>query len=90
MVWVLTIWLLLEAFWRIMDPPTHFDAKTMLITSIIGVVCNIIMGMTLHQELPHSHGHGTCEGHGHAISSTEVELEVSPSGNEPYVHNSNL
>lgn len=38
----------------------------MLITSLIGVACNILMGLTLHQSVPHDHGLTECShGHGH-------------------------
>jgi len=40
-IWGLLIWLNIEAVNRIITPPPDIDADVMLITSIIGLLCNI-------------------------------------------------
>lgn len=41
-IWGLLIWLNIEAINRIITPPKDINADVMLITSIIGLMCNII------------------------------------------------
>jgi hypothetical protein len=65
MRWMITIILVFEAISRVISPPEVFDTKTMLITSIIGVICNIIMGLTLHNGPGHHHGHDHGDSHSH-------------------------
>ena len=44
MIWILTVWLVLEAFDRIVHNETPINAYIMLITSIIALICNLVMG----------------------------------------------
>ena len=41
-IWALLIWLNYEATQRILNPPEKINADVMLITAIIGFLCNII------------------------------------------------
>uniref|UniRef100_A0A1B6D8E9 Zinc transporter 2 n=1 Tax=Clastoptera arizonana TaxID=38151 RepID=A0A1B6D8E9_9HEMI len=60
-IWVVTGILVYLAIERIIHRDFEIDAVIMLITSGIGVLVNIIMGLTLHQ---HGHTHGGA-GHSH-------------------------
>jgi zinc transporter 2 len=66
MIWMITIFLVIEAISRVVNPPEKFDAKIMVITSIVGVICNIIMGCTLHDGPGNAHGHSHSHDHGHS------------------------
>lgn len=63
-IWVLTAWLLIEAFIRFITPPTDFNPKVMMMTAFLGIIVNIIMGFTLNQGgHKHFHSHligGSC------------------------------
>ena len=53
---------------RLINRP-KVDGLIMLITSIIGLVCNLVMINVLHERASgasfgHSHGKGGCPGHG--------------------------
>jgi Co/Zn/Cd efflux system component len=48
MIWCLTAWLVYEAVQRCMGKEVDLNPKIMLIVAIIGLICNIIMGHTLH------------------------------------------
>lgn len=63
MIWVVTGVLVYLAVERLIVKNFDIDAKVMLITSGMGVIVNIIMGLTLHQ---HGHSHGGHTGHSHA------------------------
>lgn len=41
LIWGLLVWLLIEAYNRLLDPP-KVDATIMLITSILGLCCNLV------------------------------------------------
>lgn len=41
LIWGLLVWLLIEAYHRVIDPP-DVNAEVMLITAIIGFACNLI------------------------------------------------
>jgi zinc transporter 2 len=78
LIWGLVIWLIVEAIERVVNP-TKIDGFIMLITAIVGLICNIINIFTLHScggghshhnidEEHHEHGeHGEHEHgeHGH-------------------------
>ncbi|RZC37549.1 Cation efflux domain containing protein [Asbolus verrucosus] len=55
LIWVVTGILVYMAVQRCINKTFDIDAKIMLITSGVGVVVNLIMGLTLHQ---HGHTHG--------------------------------
>lgn len=63
LIWGLTLWLVYEAILRIITP-TDVDGKIMLITSIIGLIVNLIMAKVLHSSPGHSHDHGHGHDHG--------------------------
>jgi len=42
MIWGLIIWLNIEAVHRINNPPEEIDTTVMIITSTVGLICNII------------------------------------------------
>jgi len=74
MIWIVTGILVYLAIQRLVDNEFDIDAKIMLITSGVGVLFNILMGLTLHQH-GHSHGggghsHGG-DSHGHSHSDPE-------------------
>ena len=56
MIWVVTGILLYLAVLRVINQDFEIEAKTMLITSGLGVLVNMVMGASLHQH-GHSHGH---------------------------------
>ncbi|CAG9855260.1 unnamed protein product [Phyllotreta striolata] len=68
LIWVVTGILVYMAVQRIINETYEVDAEVMLITSGIGVVVNIIMGLTLHH-------------HGHTHSSQSVESGQGASEN---------
>lgn len=78
-IWVLTGVLFYEAVLRLIKGNANINAKVMLITSGIGVVINIILGLTLHGEHGHSHGGG-----GHSHGNDYLSLETSHSGKESH------
>jgi zinc transporter 2 len=41
-IWGLLVWLNIEATNRIITPPDDIDSTVMLVTAIIGFVCNVI------------------------------------------------
>ncbi|XP_011256759.1 zinc transporter 2-like isoform X1 [Camponotus floridanus] len=59
LIWVVTGILFYLAVERIVHKNFELDATVMLITSAVGVVVNLVMGLSLHQ---HGHSHG---GHNH-------------------------
>ncbi|GBP62977.1 Zinc transporter 2 [Eumeta japonica] len=63
LIWVVTGILVYMAVQRVIYRQFEIDATVMLITSAVGVVVNLIMGLTLHQH-GHSHGGGG-GGHSH-------------------------
>ncbi|CAG5096205.1 Similar to Slc30a2: Zinc transporter 2 (Mus musculus) [Cotesia congregata] len=66
LIWVVTGILFYLAVERIVNKDFELDAEMMLITSVIGVAVNLVMGLTLHQHgHSHGHGHGHEHGHGH-------------------------
>jgi zinc transporter 2 len=65
-IWVLTIWLVIEAYDRIKNlDKLKIDARIMLITSILGLLANLVMGKVLHSHGSHGHSHAG-GGHGHS------------------------
>ena len=49
LIWALLVWLLIEAYKRVLDPP-DVDAKIMLITAIVGFISNLINFFALEGE----------------------------------------
>lgn len=69
LVWVMTLWLLIEAIERVRNP-VEIDGAVMAIVALLGVVVNIIIGFVLHQPHNHSH-HSHIHGHSHGHNHTE-------------------
>ncbi|XP_044020712.1 zinc transporter 2-like isoform X2 [Aphidius gifuensis] len=73
LIWVVTGILVYYAIIRLIEKKYEIDTTIMLITSAIGLLFNIIMGLTLHQHghshggssHGHSHNHGSDHSHGH-------------------------
>jgi len=68
-IWVLTGILVYEAVMRVKHQDFELKPTIMLITSGVGVLVNIIMGVTLHGA-GHGHSHGGGGGHGHSHSNS--------------------
>lgn len=73
-IWILTVILLQEAYERLVDPKP-IDAKVMLITAIIGLICNLSMISVLHGS-GHSH-HGCSHGHNHNGHKHSISSRIS-------------
>ncbi|XP_013188041.1 proton-coupled zinc antiporter SLC30A2 isoform X4 [Amyelois transitella] len=71
LIWVVTGVLVYMAVQRVITPDFKIDATVMLITSGVGVLVNLVMGLTLHQ---HGHSHGGGGGHGHSHGSSNPVL----------------
>lgn len=65
-IWILTLFLLQEAYERLINPHT-IDANIMLITAVIGLFCNMVMISILHSD-PNGH-HNCSHSHGNSCSS---------------------
>ena len=71
-IWVMLIFLCIEAVERVKEPP-EIEGALMLYTAILSIVFNLIMIKVLHSGDGHSHGYGQkcsgmagkCGGHGH-------------------------
>ncbi|XP_019867422.1 zinc transporter 2-like [Aethina tumida] len=78
MIWVVTGILVYMAVQRVINETFDVDAKIMLITSGVGVLVNLIMGLTLHQH-GHTHGGGSSHshgGHGHSHDKEQENINV--------------
>ena len=70
-IWGLTIWLIYEASYRMINP-SYVNGKIMLIVAVLGLIFNLIMGLTLafegidHAMHGHAHDDGAHGDHGHA------------------------
>jgi len=83
-IWILTVILVHEAYGRLINP-TQIDSKAMLITAILGLICNLSMMSVLHSS-GHSHGgagcsHGHAHGNNHNNQHTKLTVN-SRSGND--------
>jgi zinc transporter 2 len=79
MIWIMTYMLVMEAIERIIHP-TSINAPVMLLTAVIGLICNLAMVKVLHSG---DHGHSGCShGHNHVHdhmlneSSNDIVLEL--------------
>jgi zinc transporter 2 len=83
-IWILTYMLVEEAVERIVHP-IPINAPVMLLTAIIGLVCNLAMMKVLHSS-PHgphagcSHGHGGHSHHGHEHDHSHNHLPSERKG----------
>jgi zinc transporter 2 len=86
LIWFLTACLLYEAVMRIITPE-DVDGMIMLITSIIGLFCNLVMGKVLHSgpgghHHGHSHGGHSHGGHSHGPEKKGEHQKVDSKNNE--------
>ncbi|XP_047985407.1 zinc transporter 2-like isoform X2 [Leguminivora glycinivorella] len=84
LIWVVTGILVYLAVQRVIYRQFEIDATVMLITSAVGVLVNLIMGLTLHQH-GHSHGGG---GHGHSHGGSNPVLNNKDRTSESDVESS--
>jgi len=93
-IWILTLWLLIEAFDRFISPPTDFNPFVMMVTAFLGICVNLIMGFTLNQGgHKHFHSHlmgGSCShdhdhGHSHGPANGDYELMDLEVPKKPYI-----
>jgi len=75
-IWVLTGVLVYEAILRVKSMDFEVNAVIMLITSGVGVLVNIILGLTLHGS-GHGHSHGLGGGHNHSHGGSPKSSEKS-------------
>lgn len=62
-IWVLTIWIIIEAINRIANHEyENVNPGIMIVVSIVGLGVNLLMGFSLHD---HGHGHNHDHGHNH-------------------------
>ncbi|KAI1305289.1 Zinc transporter 2 [Halotydeus destructor] len=67
MIWVVTGILVYMAVERLTTGKFEVDATIMLITAGVGVLVNLIMGLSLmYSGVPHGHSHAGGHGHGHS------------------------
>ncbi|CAG9828646.1 unnamed protein product [Diabrotica balteata] len=74
LIWVVTGILVYMAVQRIIYKTYEVDSKVMLITSAIGVIVNIIMGITLHQ---HGHTHSGGDGGHHGKNEENINVRAA-------------
>lgn len=81
-IWGLTGVLIYEAIWRIIHiDEIEVDGFVMFWTSVIGLVCNLVMAKVLHSHPGHghhncSHGHDHSQGHSSKYRDSDEELIV--------------
>ena len=75
LIWGIIIYLFIEAIHRIVHPE-KIDGKIMLITAIVGLVCNFISIFTLH-SCGGSHHHCHHGNEGHEAKGTAEERKLS-------------
>ena len=83
-IWVLTIWLIAESVSRFITPPEEFNPVVMMGTAVLGIVVNLLMGMTLNQE-GHRHMHVHLLGGDHECGSHHGHKSTNPI-QTPLVH----
>ncbi|CEF64442.1 Cation efflux protein family and Cation efflux protein transmembrane domain and Cation efflux protein cytoplasmic domain-containing protein [Strongyloides ratti] len=84
-IWCLTIVLIFLAIQRIINKNYDVDSTTMIITAVIGIAFNIVMGSVLYfSGNSHMHSH---HGHGHGHSSSSIEdFSSEEEYNQGYEH----
>lgn len=73
MIWVVTGILVYIAAERIVHGDFEIEGNIMLITSALGVVVNLVMGLSLHQ---HGHTHGGGSSHSHDKENINVRAAL--------------
>jgi len=75
LIWVVTIFLVIEAIDRLRHP-IEINGKMMLFTAVIGIIMNILLFFILGDGHDgHSHGHSHGHGHGHNKKNNEEKKE---------------
>jgi len=82
-IWVLTGILVYEAIMRVKNEQYELKPLVMLITAGVGVIVNIIMGVTLHDTHGHAHGGG---GHGHSHSDSNEHSHDGAHSHDAHSH----
>lgn len=81
LIWVVTGILFYLAVERIVHKDFELDATAMLITSAVGVVVNLVMGLSLHQ-----HGHSHEDGHEHGKINEEGQYKKNINVRAAFIH----
>jgi zinc transporter 2 len=92
LIWGLTIWLVYEAISRIVNPQ-EVGGLIMLITSGVGLICNLVMMKVLHGDHghgghDHGHDHGHSHGHSHGHDHGDAEKKGINSKDDQYFFSS--
>ncbi|CAL7942830.1 unnamed protein product [Xylocopa violacea] len=74
LIWVVTGILFYLAVERVIHKDFELDATVMLITSVVGVAVNLVMGLSLHQH-GHSHGPRDARKSGPNLANDRIEGE---------------
>ena len=82
-IWIMTVWLLVEATKRFFEPP-QVKGDLMLIVAIMGLIFNLIQMKILHSGEGHyhlggEHDHGSgggCSGHGHSHGQEKAKKKI--------------
>lgn len=69
-IWVVTLLLLVEATERVINQEVVKEPGYMLLTSVLGLVCNLVMVRILHSDENFKH-EGCSHGHSHSHSENE-------------------
>ena len=62
LIWGVTVWLIYEAVYRVINPEV-INGKLMFGTAVFGLGCNLIMMKVLHSGHHHTHSHDHKHGH---------------------------
>ena len=97
-IWGMTVYIMYEAVDKIVrivnKEDVVIEVNYMLITALIGLLVNVIMGLTLHDKIKplfghghdchgHSHGERSCHGDGHSHRHSHFgDEEKNSHGNE--------
>ena len=88
-IWIMTIWLLVEATQRFFEPP-RVKGDLMLIVAVMGLIFNLIQMKILHSGEGHFHLGGElsggCSGHDHGDKNHKHEHKGGCSGHNHSGH----
>lgn len=80
LIWGIIIYLFIEAVHRIVHPEP-IDGEIMLITAVVGLICNFISIFTLHScgggHAGHNHGHSHSHGEEKGVEGQEEGRKLS-------------
>lgn len=93
-IWIVIVVVMLETIERLYPPPTQFDEWTMVLTSILRIAVNVLMGFTLHQgSYKHIHKHiraEPCTGHHHHDPCSHTDHDHVTHDQNSHLHYNNL